>query len=263
MIQINQDRCIGCGKCAADCVEGIIAVKDGKAFVERDCIQCGHCVAICPVRTIMLPEYGMEDVTEPHKDTPVLNPQVFLQAIKMRRSIRSYRQQPVEADKLQMLIQAGRYTATAKNNQGTRFVIVQKELEKLKDIVWGNIDHMVKSLGRDIPREMLVYAAFLKRRKENPQDDYLFRNAPAVMFITSDWMLDAGLAAQNIEMMAVAQGLGVLYNGYLGMVADQDTELKEWLQIEDTSIRACLLLGYPAVKYQRSAPRKEASVIWR
>ena len=34
-------------------------------------------------------------------------------------------------------------------------------------------------------------------------------------YITSDWPFDAGLAAQNMELMAVALRLGALYNGYL------------------------------------------------
>ena len=75
--------------------------------------------------------------------------------------------------------------------------------------------------------------------------------------------LDAGLAAQNVEMMGVSLGLGMLYNGYLARVSDANEELKQWLGIGDRTIRACMLLGYPAVHYARTAPRKTADVIWK
>ena len=84
-----------------------------------------------------------------------------------------------------------------------------------------------------------------------------------VLFITSDYLLDAGLAAQNIETMAVSVGLGVLYNGYLARIADANEKLKKWLGIEDKAIRACMLLGYPMRHYVRTAPRKEPDVIWK
>ena len=109
----------------------------------------------------------------------------------------------------------------------------------------------------------MPYINFNRRRKADEADDYLFRNAPAVLFITSDFPTDPGLAAQNIELMANSMGLGVLYNGFLARYTDASEELKKWLGIEGKTIRACLLLGYPNVRYQRTAPRKEANVVWK
>ena len=136
-------------------------------------------------------------------------------------------------------------------------------MHELKESVWGFIDEMAKREGRHIAKEWLPYIAFSRRRKVEPADDFLFRNAPAVLFITSDWALDAGLAAQNIETMAVSMGMGALYNGFLARVADANDELKKWLGIEGKTIKACLLLGYPSRTYARTAPRREANVIWK
>ena len=88
-------------------------------------------------------------------------------------------------------------------------------------------------------------------------------NAPVVLFITSDWPLDAGLAAQNMELMAVSLDLGMLYNGYLCRIADENAELKKWLGIEEKHIKACMLLGYPNVSYRRTAPRDKANILWK
>ena len=203
------------------------------------------------------------DVEEFDKETFCLEPEKVLHSIKFRRSIRKYKPDKVKKESLEMLLQAGRYTATAKNNQDCCFVFVQNELEQLKTMVWDFIDNMEKQEGRHIARELLPYVSFNRRRKADAEDDYLFRNAPVVLYITSDWPLDAGLAAQTIETMAVSMGMGALYNGYLARITDANPEAKKWLGIEGKTIKACMLLGYPDRTYRRTAPRKSANVIWK
>lgn len=46
----------------------------------------------------------------------------MLHMIKFRRSIRNYREKIVEREKLEMMIEAGRYTATASNRQEISFL---------------------------------------------------------------------------------------------------------------------------------------------
>lgn len=263
MVQIDLEKCVGCGLCAADCVALNIAVEDRKAQIRKECFQCGHCVAVCPMGAVSIPEYDMEDVEEYSADTFELNAENFLHSIKFRRSIRKYKEEKVDQEVLEQLLQAGRYTATAKNNQDCCFVFVQKEMEQLKSLMWEYIENMEKQGKRNIPRDFLPFIAFNRRRKADPKDDYLFRNAPVVLFITSDWPQDAGMAAQNVENMAAALELGVLHNGFLARVADEDEKMKKWLGIEGKTIKACLLLGYPARCYARTAPRKKANVIWK
>jgi len=50
-ILVDQDKCIGCGACAATCSEGF-EMKDGKAHVvgEADCVKAAE--AGCPVGAI-------------------------------------------------------------------------------------------------------------------------------------------------------------------------------------------------------------------
>ena len=263
MVRINSETCIGCGKCAADCIALNIEIKEKKASIKKECFQCGHCVAICPVGAVSIPEYDMADVEEYDPESFHLDSEQVLHSIKFRRSIRSYKEKKIEQKVLEKLLQAGRYTATAKNNQDCCFVFVQNETETLKKMTWDYIDNIVQEQGTKMDKAMVPYAAFNRRRKADPADDYLFRNAPAVLFITSDWSLDVGLAAQNIETMAVSLGLGALYNGFLARISDANEELKKWLGIEGREIKACMLLGYPDRRYARTAPRRDAQVIWK
>ncbi|WP_294625703.1 nitroreductase family protein, partial [uncultured Bilophila sp.] len=57
----------------------------------------------------------------------------FLDLARRRYSVRTYLPQPVEAEKLERILEAGRVAPTAKNNQPHRILIVQSPegLEKL------------------------------------------------------------------------------------------------------------------------------------
>lgn len=263
MVEINNEKCIGCGKCAEDCIKLNIVLNGSKAQVKGECLQCGHCVAVCPAGAVSIPEYDMEDVEEYRPDLSFPGTEEILRSIKFRRSIRRYRKQPVARQDLELLVEAGRYTATAKNSQGSGFLIVQEELEHLKALVWDFIDQAQKEEHHQRNKQLLSYFVFNRRRKKNPEDDYLFRNAPVVLFITAENSVDAGMAAQNIENIAVSMGLGALYNGYLAGIADANAELKQWLGAEDKTIRICMLLGYPDIRYLRTVPRKKPFVVWK
>ena len=139
MITINQEQCIGCGACIKDCPGNALALTEGKASSLRDCIHCGHCVAICPIKAVSIPEYDMEDVEEYEKETFSVSPTHLLHAIKFRRSIRNFTQEPLSRETLTHILNAGRYTATAKNMQDCRFIVVQEQLEELKALVWQEL----------------------------------------------------------------------------------------------------------------------------
>jgi len=54
VIKIDQDKCNGCGLCAAACHEGAIGMVDGKAKLLRDdyCDGLGDCLPACPTGAI-------------------------------------------------------------------------------------------------------------------------------------------------------------------------------------------------------------------
>lgn len=260
MVVIDSEKCIGCGLCAADCCAYNIVIDGGKAALKRPtCIQCGHCVAICPQAAVSIPEYDMADV-EPVTDVGI-SPEAMLRSIKIRRSIRYYKPQPVAKEAVTMLMQAGRYTATAKNMQDNRFIFVADRLEELKALTRKVIDDFTPEDIGTMPPELRTYAKFNLRYKKDPTDDYLFRNAPLLLVIAGSRELDAGMAAQNIENMAVSLGMGALYNGYLRRLFDVSPEIKSLLGAGDREILCCMLLGYPDVSYRRTAPRAAADTV--
>ena len=58
IIEINEEKCNGCGACAMACHEGAIGMVDGKAKLLRDdyCDGLGDCLPACPVDAIRFVE---------------------------------------------------------------------------------------------------------------------------------------------------------------------------------------------------------------
>ena len=263
MITVDREKCIGCGLCEKDCPAGKIKVEEGKAVWKPDCIHCGHCVAVCPRSAVAIPEYDMADVEEYDRERFNVEPEKFLRSVKSRRSIRNFKDQKMERETLERILQAGRYTPTAKNRQACRFIVIQDQLDELKDLLWSEIPAMADRMKKEMPQYSMLFKFLYRRHRDNPQDDGLFFNTPACIMVVSDNPLDGGLAAANIENMAVAECAGVLYSGYLTRIIEACPAVKEWLGIPDTPLVCCMLIGYPAVTYQRTAPRKPARIEWR
>ena len=58
IIHIDEEKCNGCGACAAACHEGAIAIVDGKARLTREdyCDGLGDCLPACPTGAITFEE---------------------------------------------------------------------------------------------------------------------------------------------------------------------------------------------------------------
>ena len=58
IIQIDEEKCNGCGACASACHEGAIGMVDGKAKLLRDdyCDGLGDCLPACPTGAITFVE---------------------------------------------------------------------------------------------------------------------------------------------------------------------------------------------------------------
>jgi len=257
MVTIDKERCIGCGSCISDCCMSNLMLENGKAAVRKDCILCGHCVVICPTEAVSIPEMNMTEV-EPALEAAAASPEALLSQIRSARSVRHFTQRRIDREILQKLAEAGRYTATANNRQGSRFVFVQDALPEYRERVWAYLKRRLAKDRSEMSDNERVLNLFLRRHERDAQDDYFFRNAPVVLAIGGDTELDVGLAAKNIEHVAMGYGLGVMYDGYLRRLTDEDDDTRAWIGLKDKKVYCCMLLGYPAVRYRRTAPRRQA-----
>ncbi len=156
-----------------------------------------------------------------------------IEAIMNRRSIRMYKDMPVEREKLRLIAECGVNAPNGMNSQPW-------ELRIVDDIEM--IDAISDSYRRDNPEAV----------ERDPNFKNMFRNAPAVIFIAvpeSESGLNAGLLGENICLSAYSLGLGtVCLGGPVGYLKNSEAG-KAFLERLDFSEGYDLLymigVGYP------------------
>lgn len=58
-VEVDRDKCEGCGECASSCPGSVLGMVDGKADIvgeQEDCLGCETCVTVCPSGAVTLEE---------------------------------------------------------------------------------------------------------------------------------------------------------------------------------------------------------------
>ena len=249
-IEIDASKCVGCGKCVKDCVASSLYLADGKAKLREGCIECGHCLAICPVGAVDMPGY---DKTGCDHVTPMtaVDSETLLRAIKSRRTVRQFKPIPVEQEKIDRILEAGRYAPTGANSQNVAFTILadrQNEIERQ----CVRLFRTGVALGRP-------FVGMLRNTDIN--DSFFFKGAPLVIVVSGHDSVNATLASAYMELTAGSLGLGVLYSGFFCACARLDPRIKAALHLpKGHKAVTCMIVGYPDVEYRRIPPRRPARV---
>ncbi len=170
-------------------------------------------------------------ITESQKKSGVI------EAIEARRSVRAYKDTPVEHEKLELLAKCGVLAPSAMNRQEWEVRIVESK-------AW--IDGAT--------------ATYLKAVEGTGKADYMltptfkniFRNAAAVIFVGApDGVFsgeNVGCMAQNIMLAATELGLGTCFLGSVQMIFAEPA-MAEHLQSlgfsDGYKLRYALAVGYP------------------
>lgn len=270
---VNKETCIGCTLCKQDCIASDIEMIDGKSHIKNEkCIKCGHCIAICPVKAISSDDekyYSMSEVKEYNQEEFEIDSERLMNFMKYRRSNRLFKKDDIEEEKIIKIIEAGKFTQTGGNAQDVSYVIVKDKLQELRKIVLETLREESDRLLKDesTPKQIQMYCnMWIKMHEEflanKDGEDKLFFKAPMVIIVKANSVVDGALAAGKMELMINSLGLGTYFSGFLLRAAKVNNKINEFLKVEDNeALVACMVIGYPRIKYKRTVPRKTVKVI--
>lgn len=146
-----------------------------------------------------------------------------MNAIFKRRSIRKYKDVPVEEEKLEKLLRAAMQAPSAANQQPWEFIVVQDK-ENLKKL-----------------SKMSPYSKMIEKA---PLALILLGNEEKMKF-SSNWQQDMGAAAENILIEAVELELGGVWLG-VAPIEDRVDYINKMFHLKENIKPYCVIaLGYP------------------
>jgi nitroreductase/NAD-dependent dihydropyrimidine dehydrogenase PreA subunit len=272
LIRIDEEKCQKDWFCVNECPARIIEIRNEEESPqlieggEELCIDCGHCVAVCPHEALTL------DTMAPEFCSPV---QLGLlpgwdqvnHFLRSRRSIRSYKDKPVERQVLEELIRTARYGPTGHNTQPVHWLVIEQkdEMKRLAGLIIEWMSEMIKT-GAEIAETLhfdLVVAAWAKGL------DRVLRNAPHLIVAHAPTDLTQSQAACTIaltylELAAYARGLGACWAGYFNAAANMYKPMQEALDLpEGHKSFGGMMIGHAKYKYRRIPLRKTPPIEWR
>jgi nitroreductase len=168
-------------------------------------------------------------------------------------SVRKFEDREIEAEKIDTIIQAARWSATSSHFQAYTIIRVQDSIKrrKIADLAGGQKWVEISPL-------FLVFCANLRRSKRfwNDLDTDILGNTEMFMMA----VVDASLAAQKAFIAAQAMGLGGVYIGGIRNDLEEVSRLLDLPELVCPLFGMCL--GYPAEKNTQK-PRLPEEVIYK
>jgi ferredoxin len=284
---VDPETCKGCGTCADICSENVLEVLDGKATTARDradaCIMCGQCVAVCPFGALQIPELTgvrFQDLSGRPSEYAE-----FLDLLRLRRSVRVFKDRPVEADLTGKILEAAATAPIGMPPHSTEVLIIERREELdflLKELV-KDYAVMVRSFSNPLGRAVIRLAAGAESYRAlkdhivdkassaneayqlDGSDRYMY-GAPMLMLFHSDrsamsYVESAHLVCHHAMLAAVSLGLGTTIIGTIPPIVDRSKALRSRYGIpKNNKVISALVLGYPKYKYRKSIRRDLAKV---
>ena len=272
LLIVDEKKCKKDGICVGECPMGIIKLKDGDSFPElipggeQICLVCGHCVAICPHGALSHALTPVEACPVIDKNL-VINEEQAVQFLRSRRSIRLFKEEPPEKEKIKRLIEIARYAPTGGNTQLLEWLVLTDPAE-IKKLAGITVDWMREFLEKS-PQSAPPYMPFIVRAWDMGFDRVL-RNAPALVVVSApkeaagNGMVELTLALTYFELAAPKLGLGTCWAGLLERALLSSATAREALGLpEERPYHYPMMVGYPKEKYYRLPERKAPKITWK
>lgn len=172
-----------------------------------------------------------------------------IEAILTRRSTRSYKPDPVEQEKLDVILAAARQAPSGGNNQTNHFLVIRNQ-EVLRELI-----RLAEAAFAEMELTEDLYPSLKRSIAASKKGGYVFSyNAPILIVVANrkDYgnnMADCACAIENMMVAANALGLGSCWINQLKWL-NENPQLTAYLSAlglrEDERVYGSVVIGYPA-----------------
>lgn len=273
-------------QCVSDCASGVWKAIDGiPEMADQDlCNRCSHCLAVCPKNAIENDFLKIEQVRRVKRKR--IDPQAYKEIVLSRRSIRHYKNQPVEPETINDIIDVARYSPTASNSQQVSYIVItdQHILKEIASMIFSTAVSLYKysttrsgryvfkglKLSASIDAMLQKYVEPMSYYIELDQSgrDLILHNAPVLILLHGPALSFFGadncnIAAANMTNYAHSLGLGSCYIGFVTLMSRFNKKLCRLINLpKGRKVYASLVLGYPKIKHPNIASRKQPDIHW-
>jgi ferredoxin len=156
LFDINAEKCNRDGICVKACPTAVIELSSEDQMpvpvndFEEYCLACGHCVAVCPTGAFSLDWLSTGDCPSISKEL-ILSQDQAEQFLRFRRSIRNFKDKPVEREKLEKLLEMACYAPSARNNQAWHWTVVENPADANK--MAGMVIDWMRTIIKEYPAQ--------------------------------------------------------------------------------------------------------------
>ncbi len=264
--RVDQERCIQCGECVADCPMGVLAMEEQPVMTdEAGCIRCQHCLAICPTAAVSV--LGLDPEKSDALDGGLPTAAQLTLLVKARRTVRRYLDEDVEPGLLDELLAVSCHAPTGVNAMGVLFTVVRERavMARLREEVMAGL--AAKKKADQLPEGLIgQYMGYSVKAWQEEGRDIIFRGAPHLLVTSAPAaapcpVQDTHIALATFQLLAHAHGLGTVWDGLFMMAMSVLPELGPRLGIPaDHVLGYAMAFGRPAVEYHRTVQRGPAQV---
>lgn len=255
-LKIDEEKCIHCGMCVKDCTIKCLELNEGtpqfKKDTEGSCIKCQHCLAVCPTGALSI--WGR--VANGEYDVSNANPDELLNLIKSRRSIRYYKPENLDAERMNKLKDMLKWTPTGCNFHKLHFSFVD-DIEVMDDIRNKINTRVVKLLKNKFVNKSLAKMASY-RDAIIQGEDVIFRGSPHMVIVSTPINapcvgVDPIIVLSYFELYAQSLGVGTLWCGFADMCFKVLPDMCDYIGVPDGyKVSYVMLFGKPDVNYART-----------
>lgn len=265
--KVDRDTCIKCGECVAECPYSVIEMVDEFPAInpekEAQCIECQHCFAVCKPGALSI--FGLDPANSKSLKGNFPEPDALETLMLGRRSTRRYKDEPVESELIDHILDVVRNAPTGVNRRTNHFTLVEDQAA-MNELRTRTYEELRKVVDAGALPEGLEFFEGIANAWDNGVD-ILYRGAPHFLVVSGptdgpSTVPDALIALSYFELLANSHGLGTVWDGLakwaLTAIAPKAGAM---LGIpEDHTIGYMMAFGKPAVKFHRTVQRPGGTV---